>query len=262
MVGRTVSFAERPVIKENEPLLSAADALEAEEIDDDAASNTDADDDEDDSDDEDEPRSRIKLFKNWKPSPYYLWVGTFIYALSLGACMAPKLEIYTLLVCRSQMPADKASYLPAQSWYQLDPEQCRHDSHVQKRVAALNTAMTLCMGILGAITTGQYGSLSDRYGRTLVMGASLLGSVINDAVFLTTVTFADTLSYRFLLLGPIIDGLLGGIATAQATMNSYISDCTPAGSRARVFSVVMGLLFAGFGMFDRSYLRGFELRWQ
>jgi len=71
---------------------------------------------------------------------------------------------------------------------------------------------------------------------------------ISDTVFLLTTNYADTLTYRFLLVGPVIDGLVGGIATAQAAMNGYISDSSPAGSRAHTFSIVTGFLFAGVGV--------------
>jgi hypothetical protein len=45
-----------------------------------------------------------------------------------------------------------------------------------------------------------------------------------------------------------LDGLLGGFSTAQATTNAYLSDCTSPGSRAKIFSLLAGLMFAGFAL--------------
>lgn len=64
----------------------------------------------------------------------------------------------------------------------------------------------------------------------------------------STVSRHDLVGYRFLLVGPLLDGCLGGFATASATMNAYISDTTEPGSRARVFSVIGGLMFGGFAV--------------
>ena len=56
------------------------------------------------------------------------------------------------------------------------------------------------------------------------------------------------LGYRFLVVGPLIDGSLGGYTTALAAINAYISDCTESGSRVRVFSLIGSLMFAGIAL--------------
>lgn len=40
--------------------------------------------------------------------------------------------------------------------------------------------MTLCMGILSALTTGFWGAVSDRLGRTKVMSVAILGLVMRS----------------------------------------------------------------------------------
>lgn len=47
----------------------------------------------------------------------------------------------------------------------------------------------------------------------------------------SVVNYHDVVGYKFLLVGPLLDGLLGGMSTAQAAVNAYLSDCTEAGSR-------------------------------
>lgn len=61
---------------------------------------------------------------------------------------------------------------------------------------------------------------------------------ISDIILVVTASYPHRVpfGYRFILLGPILDGLMGGFSTISATNNAYISDTTPDGSRAKVFS--------------------------
>lgn len=74
---------------------------------------------------------------------------------------------------------------------EIDPRLCKKDPRVQAAAAKLmmsecsvkidltmlmdRAVMTLCMGILSALTTGFWGAVSDRLGRTSVLAISLLG---------------------------------------------------------------------------------------
>jgi hypothetical protein len=49
-----------------------------------------------------------------------------------------------------------------------------------------------------------------------------------------------------LLIGPTIEGLLGGFSTMSATFHAYISDVTPDGSRATKFARLGGIMMVGF----------------
>ncbi|GAA5930082.1 uncharacterized protein JCM15063_004710 [Sporobolomyces koalae] len=238
-----------------------------------------------------------------RPSPLWLLPGTFFMAISMGMTFAPKLEIYTQLICRSMDTAKSGVSIPPPisesnrnqtAAFMRDPtipqeitfeflplksaeeqekseqrrdqewaNQCHRSSSVQSAVARLALLLTLMMGILSSLTTGWWGSVSDRKGRKPVLIVALFGTVAMDTVFLLTVNFHHLVSYNFLLLGPILDGLLGGFSTAQATTNAYLSDCTSPGSRARIFSLLSGLLFAGFalGPILSSILITYAKRW-
>lgn len=52
--------------------------------------------------------------------------------------------------------------------------------------------------------------------------------------------------YRSLLIGPTVEGILGGFSTITATVNAYLSDITPDGSRVMAFSRAIGFMMAGF----------------
>ena len=72
----------------------------------------------------------------------------------------------------------------------------------------------------------------------------------SELCFIIVATFPYLVpgGYRALLIGPAIDGLLGGFSTMSATMHAYISDVTPDGSRATVFARLGGILMLGFAV--------------
>ena len=76
-----------------------------------------------------------------------------------------------------------------------------------------------------------------------IIAIALTGFIVSDLVFITVVRNYARLDYRWLVVAPTLDGLLGGYATASAAFGAYVSDSTPSGSRARTFSVLSGFMF-------------------
>jgi hypothetical protein len=115
---------------------------------------------------------------------------------------------------------------------------CFTDPKVQQHAAELQTLVTLTMGILTALTTGWWGSIGDKIGRTKVIALSQIGclftyvpfsfhlpplaaltvprhhTIFSDLVFLVISKNSRALvpfgGHRLILLGPIVEGLLGG----------------------------------------------------
>jgi hypothetical protein len=65
----------------------------------------------------------------------------------------------------------------------LDPLKCRKSPEVQRAAAQFTTVMTITQGVLAALTTGWWGRLSDRFGRTKVMAVAM-GGIIFGCVLL------------------------------------------------------------------------------
>lgn len=160
--------------------------------------------------------------------------------IATSACMAPRIEVYTLLVCSHHRPdvyremfprtvANIISSLVAGGSGNKSP--CAADPTVQAEVAKLNTgafispplhrkprsdhctlAISLCMGILSCLTSAWWGGLSDRIGRTKVMGICIIGLLITDTVLIIVVYLNQYLpgGYWFILTGSVIEGALGG----------------------------------------------------
>lgn len=97
-------------------------------------------------------------------------------------------------------------------------KECRTNPVVQSAVAQLQLRMVLAMGVLSALTTGWWGGLSDRKGRTLVLRMAVLGLMTTDAAFFAVALFRQYLpfGYNFLIIGMIVEGLVGGYSTMMA----------------------------------------------
>ncbi|WWC91944.1 uncharacterized protein L201_006896 [Kwoniella dendrophila CBS 6074] len=133
---------------------------------------------------------------------------------------------------------------------EIDPRLCKKDAKVQAAAAKLTMMMTLTMGLLSALTTGFWGQTSDKLGRTKIIAVVEIGLLLNEICFIVIANFPYAVpgGYRLLLLGPIIEGLLGGYSTISATLNAYVSDITPDGSRVTIFARISGIFMAGFAV--------------
>lgn len=233
----------------------------------------------DDTDLDEELRARA-LLPWWKrPSPIWLLALMPFSSIAWSSTIAPRVEIYTQLACAVHSPDlydDKLLGListnttPLEAPLEIEQDRhitvffrdmleppknansnrCASDPVVQTSVAKLAAAMTATMGVLGCLTTGAWGSYSDRHGRTVVLGVSVIGVLSTDFNFLVVNSYYERLpgGYWFLLLGPIIEGCLGGLSTAMATMHAYIADTSTPATRSRVFSLSLGLVFVGFAL--------------
>ncbi|KAJ4487747.1 major facilitator superfamily domain-containing protein [Lentinula aciculospora] len=235
-----------------------------------------------DSIEEEEELKYRKQLPWWKrPSPVWLLALLPITSIAMSATLAPKVEIYTDLACAQHKPeiADNrtrfipssplsASIVTASNYSTAShngggelpgvieiptknlSNPCKTDPVVQAAVAELAAVMTACMGILSCITTGWWTSFSDRHGRTAALGISVFGILITDANFILVYYLSQSLpgGYWFLILGPLVEGSMGGFTTAIATIHAYLADTTTSASRSRTFSMNLGLLFIGFAL--------------
>ncbi|TRM62597.1 hypothetical protein BD626DRAFT_569746 [Schizophyllum amplum] len=73
------------------------------------------------------------------------------------------------------------------------PAYCRYASSSVPRTTTLTraAALSLSMGAFACLTTGWWGSYSDRHGRTSVMGISILGALLTDFIVIFVATFPD-----------------------------------------------------------------------
>ncbi|KIJ16785.1 hypothetical protein PAXINDRAFT_74219 [Paxillus involutus ATCC 200175] len=126
-------------------------------------------------------------------------------------------------------------------------QRCASDPVVQAVVARLSAVLTTTMGVLSCLTTGWWGSFSDRYGRRLVIVVSMFGLLVADITYIITAFFVDVLpgGYWFLLVGFIIEGLCGSTSAGIAANHAYMADTADPSTRSRYFSLSLGLMFTG-----------------
>ncbi|KAG9093335.1 hypothetical protein FRC06_011565 [Ceratobasidium sp. 370] len=209
------------------------------------------------------------------PSPLWLLPAGILTATLMGATIAPRTELYIKLACNELRPDYLFIPPPPLALYDIgepvpSPEtpiyvppstrpnkpsilipgpnkMCAADPKVQGAVAKLSTAMTTTMGILSCLTTGSWAQLSDRVGRVRVLALAALGVLLTDMVLILVAFYADVLpgGYRFLVVGSVLDGALGGWTTATATSYAYLSDTVDAATRSRFFSLFLGAVFVG-----------------
>jgi MFS family permease len=66
----------------------------------------------------------------------------------------------------------------------------------------------------------------DRHGRTKILGITVIGALLTDLNFIIIATFPDKLpgGYWLLLVGPLFEGVLGGMIF-EDTITYIISEC-------------------------------------
>ncbi|CAG7846393.1 SubName: Full=Uncharacterized protein {ECO:0000313/EMBL:CCA73304.1} [Serendipita indica DSM 11827] len=195
-----------------------------------------------------------------RPSPAWVLVGTFLAAIALSSTIAPRVELFVKLACqeihpdyepmRVYHPAGGVMDWPSSIGTVTIPRpsaKCQSDPAVQQAAARLGATLTTIMGSISCVTAGWWGKFSDRYGRVRLLALTLVGGVCSDLILVFVALASDRLpgGYRFLTVAPVIDGLMGGIATGSAATHAYLSDTTSSANRSRVFSLLLGLLFTG-----------------
>lgn len=199
-----------------------------------------------------EQRKKLPWYK--RPSPVWFLVMIPITASATAATMAPRVEIYTMLACRALQPDYSSDNGTLPGLYDVSDGDrqrlCAADPAVQAAVAQMNMAMAAVLGVLTCLTTAWWGALSDRSGRIRVLSFALFGLLMTDVNFLVVFRFHNVLpgGYWFLIVGPFLDGLLGGMSTVTAAIHAYVADCTGPDERSHIFSLFLGLLFTGFGL--------------
>ncbi|THH32789.1 hypothetical protein EUX98_g1421 [Antrodiella citrinella] len=133
----------------------------------------------------------------------------------------------------------------------MPSHRCLSDAAVQAGAARIQMIMTTIGGLLSALTTGWWGHFGERHGRTRVLAASTLGLFLTDLTFILVSTPHSIFAahgHKFLIVSPLIEGVLGGWSTLQGATSAYVSDCTSDGSRAQIFSRFAGVFYLGFSI--------------
>lgn len=147
------------------------------------------------------------------------------------------------LVTRPQLTVDIVCYV--KHGPPVDSNACRHDAGVQQQTARVQMLARLIGGLLSVATTAYWSGLSDRCGRTRLLAVCQLGWIANEALFLALVTWPGLARTWVLVLGPAIDGALGGLPAMSAITSAYMSDVAPKDALLRSLTLINGTLAVG-----------------
>ncbi|WFD33303.1 hypothetical protein MCUN1_000116 [Malassezia cuniculi] len=175
------------------------------------------------------------------PSLYWLFPLIFIFCFRLGLVIAPRIELYLSLVC-AEVGLETHDHVPSSA--------CRASPAAQRKLSSLMLYMLLGIGVFSALSSGFWSSFSDRYGRVRVMAITVFGILVMDAFILFAAHAPPGIisPTAFLAVGGVLEGISGGYAVFSSMTQCYLSDVTPSGSRARLFSFAAGALFAGISV--------------
>ncbi|CAO1616987.1 unnamed protein product [Jaminaea pallidilutea] len=190
----------------------------------------------------------------WWKRPDQWWLiplGTLL-AIASGSIASSKLELFTQIVCEDLLGAPAENSVDPLRFPHDRPSgtaECHKNPDVISGSADVQMKVIITMGILSAVTTGWWGGLSDRRGRTKVLALAVSGLLSADLSYMAVVMLpVASLPFgtHFMLISSVLEGLLGGLATIIAGHQAYVSDCTPAGTRARIYAQLSGFFFAGY----------------
>lgn len=129
-----------------------------------------------------------------------------------------------------------------------DNPQCRTIPEIQSLVSKFTLYLTIIIGALSAVMAPKLGSISDRHGRIKMLVLSSLGAFCGEIITILAAKYPDTVTYQWLLLGAVLDGLCGSFTTGMAITHAYAADCTPPPKRAVAFGYFHACLFAGIAL--------------
>jgi MFS family permease len=174
----------------------------------------------------------------------------FLFALAVGGIIVPKLNLVLSLVCREYLvekSTDDPSFIFTPVLLGSDNPQCRIPE-VQSLVTKFMLYVTMITGALSAIMSPKLGALSDRYGRLKLLFITSLGGFLTEIITIAAAKYPDTIHYKWLLLGAVLDGICGSFTAGMALTHAYASDCTAPPKRAVAFGYFHACLFSGIAL--------------
>ncbi|KAH9972213.1 major facilitator superfamily domain-containing protein [Russula compacta] len=187
-----------------------------------------------------------------RPSATWLLVLSPLSTLAASALIAPRLQLYTYLMCKDLNtgpwnPENRPTTPDTSSAGSTPLEICAADPVVQANVAKLLTITATVQGILSCLTVTFWGSFSDRYGRVRYLGFNTTSLLLSDIAVTALAVVPEYVpgNYWILVFASAFEGLLGGRSAFATAAYAYFSDCSDPSTRSRIFSRFIGLICVG-----------------
>ncbi|KAG6909057.1 hypothetical protein DXG01_002210 [Tephrocybe rancida] len=183
--------------------------------------------------------------------------------MSRGVTMSPRIQVYKAIACQALNAEEDSDGLGLQYFANVTVD-CS-SAAVQARAAKIQASVVTLMSVLSAIATGFWSRLGDVHGRKPILALFLLGAIIMELFYVLVMQPNSIFGHhaeKFILAGPIFEGLVGGLSSFNGIVHAYTSDCTRHGSRhvmyppvetrslnglyrSKIFSTIQGIVFVG-----------------
>ena len=144
------------------------------------------------------------------------------------------------------------------------PEQ---EQHVQSEASFWYLAEMYFHEVPSLMASFCYGSLSDKYGRSVALILPLAGQIISSVIYIVNAVF-EHMSLAAILPGPLISGLLGGSTSISIGAFSLLGDITSPQQRTTRMSIAesgvfissaIGHGFSGYILDKTSFMNVFVM---
>ncbi|KAF9139967.1 hypothetical protein BGX30_007221 [Mortierella sp. GBA39] len=119
------------------------------------------------------------------------------------------------------------------------------------KILALTEVIT---GLASMFTIGYYASLSDKYGRKIIMIVGFFNTLLVLGAFVLMSVYWDQIGLPLMIISGLVNGLLGGTTLGVTMALAYAADCTDPSQRSLAFSWLHAALY--FGLAIGPYMGG------
>ncbi|KAH6565279.1 hypothetical protein BASA50_002288 [Batrachochytrium salamandrivorans] len=209
------------------------------------------------------------------PSPYHVFLPLFLQVAALSISIVPQQQWLILYLCRRFSVAAAAHqnyhslslfpnssntiYLPGMfdnpvAFSSADWSICSSSPDIQILAARWGMVLSLCSSIPSLITGPCFGSLSDIYGRKLILIIPIVGLILNYTSYLVVANFSVGL--WVLIATHLLIGMMGSWSMMITAAISYLADTTSTADRSQtfVYAESFALSAGAFGPLLGGYL--------
>lgn len=131
-------------------------------------------------------------------------------------------------------------------------------TRVQTEASKWSMYFSLAAGIPALFSSIIFGASSDKFGRKVFFFLPLVGAMLKIAICLLGEKLKFDLKY--FLIGFVLDGLSGYVATLLLISFTYVADITPPRGSQRSFGITLIELFNGVGITLGNFSMGFFIQ--
>ncbi|KAJ7678858.1 major facilitator superfamily domain-containing protein [Mycena polygramma] len=188
------------------------------------------------------------ISRRWKANPYWVIPIVLVANMARGMTLSPRIKVYNEIACRAVGSPSPDTFLLATLF--LAEDGCT-SSEVQARASKIQASIITIMSVLSSASTGLWSQWGDTKGRKILFCVSIIGFIAMELVFVLVSGSIPAIMRRgeaFILVGPILEGFCGGLSVFNGVVHAYVADCTPDGSRSKIFSTIQAMVFIGLAI--------------